>query len=371
MKATIGRALIVLLAIVGAFFVSTPIADAHMGAERFKLEKRVSVPPKGPRGQLELRSLSGEAGVKLLRGEGSDYSGAFEVRNTGPGPLIVNRVFVLDADDDPRSPSGLVAQPEGGTRTAIAPGQSRKYLVTWHSVDARVSELYAQLVVDSDAAKPDAKVVDPPKLIGVVAQRRVGITRHLLVLLVTLPLLAALLALASRFVRSLGDRTLRIAAGAIMFVEASLATWLFAGFDRELGKRDGNDGLQFIERTILDKQNGIELFLGVDGLSVAAVLAATVVGLTAILATDASRGGVRRAIGGTGIVLSGAVLVLVAQTSLLLSSPGQSRSSAPSSSPGIRRRRPAPSSPSWADFRRSPWASPSAGCRSARAVATS
>ncbi len=311
------RALFFVIAVLMAFVASPVVAHAHMGAERFKVEKRVSVPPKGPRGQLEVRSPIGEP-VRLLRGEGGDYTGAFEVRNSGPGPLTINRVYVLDADDDPRSPSGLVAQPEGGTRSSIAPGQSRKYFVTWHSADVRASELYAELVVDSDAAQPDAKVVDAPKLIGVVAQRRLGLARHALSLLVMIPFLVALLAFSSRFVRSLGDRTLRIAAGAIMFIECALATWLFASFDRELGKRDGNDGLQFIERSVLDGRNGLELFLGVDGLSIAALLAATVVGLTAILTTDTRLGGARRAIGGAAIVVSGAVLVLVAQTSLLL-----------------------------------------------------
>ncbi len=305
-----------LFGLVLAFGLFTPVARAHMGAERFKLEKRVSVPPKGPRGQLEVRSLSGGREVRLLRGEGSDYVGEFEIRNTGRGPLTVNRVFVVDAEDDPRSPPGLVAQPEGGVRSAIPEGTSRRWSVTWHAAEARAQELYVLLVIDSDAAQPDAKVVDPPKILGIVAQRRVGLGRHGLLALSLLPMFVALLAFASRFVRALGGRVLRVAAVAVMVLEAAIATWLFAGFDRELGRRDGNDGLSFIDRFVIDRGSGIELSLGVDGLSIGVILAVVVVALACFVAL-ASVDDARDRIGGGALLVGGVVLALSVQTTAI------------------------------------------------------
>jgi NADH:ubiquinone oxidoreductase subunit 4 (subunit M) len=309
--------LVVLLASIAVGAWLAPSALAHMGAERFKIEKRVSTPPKGPRGQLEVHGLGGDGEARLLRGEGNDYVGSFEVRNTGPGPLVVNRVFVLDADDDPRSPPGLVAQPEGGIRSAIPPGQTRRWNVTWHAGEARARQLYAQLVVDSDAAQPDAKVVDPPKLVGVVADRRVGLARHVLSLLVALPLLLAALAGASGFVRALAGRTLSVAVTLVAAAEAALAAWAFFGLDRDFGRRDGNEGLQLVERALLSRPHGIELYLGVDGLSASVLFVVTLVVLFAVVASTSSRDP-RRGLLGAGLLTSGVALTLASQTTVLL-----------------------------------------------------
>ena len=308
---------IALLFLVLTTFALAGVASAHMGAERFKVEKRSSVPPTGPRGQLAVKSLTGGDTVRLLRGEDGDFTGVFEVDNTGPGPLLVNRVFVLDAEDDPRSPPGLSALPETPTRSAIPAGGSRRFRVMWRPGDARAKELFAELVIDTDAAQPGATVVDAPKVIGVVAERRAGVMTHVASILVLLPLLAALLAAISRFVPALDPRRLRVVAAAVLALEAFFGAWMLAGFDRELGKRDGNEGLQFIERAVIDGKSGIELYLGVDGLSVAVAAVIAVVGLVGVLSSDASSPASRRNVGAAGLMVSGAMLVVLAQTSFL------------------------------------------------------
>jgi len=252
--------------------------------------------------------------VHLVLAEGSNYVGAFEVRNTGPGPLTINRVYVAGADDDPRSAPGVSAIGEGNTRAAIPPGGSRRYNVTWRSDQARANRLYATIVIDSDAAQPDATVVDPPKLIGIVANRSLGLARYLMSQLIFVPLLLVVLAGVSRFSRAIDARALRLAAVGVGVFEFGMMVWALAAFDPEFAKRDGNEGLQFAEHFILDRANGIEYFVGLDGWSFALIFIVAALLPLAVATLDPGARGLRRRVAALGLLGTSAVLALGAQT---------------------------------------------------------
>lgn len=314
------RAFAIVLAVVallgGAWFVLSPTsAVAHMGEEKFRIERRAIRPPDGPRGQIRIATGAPGAPVRLLRNEAGVYVGSFEVQNTGPGPLSVSRVYIAGADDDPRSAPGLSAVSDGNSRAPIPPSGSRRYDVKWQSEQSRVLELIATLVVESDAAAPDADAVDPPKLVGVVASRRLGISRWLPTLLVAAPLVLLLAALIGRFASRLFGK---IAAGGVALAYVGAAAWMFLAVNPELGRRDGNEGLQFIQRFAIDRASGVEWFVGVDGWSHALVLLIAVVVLAGVLLVDASSPEWTRVTATIGLVGAGATLAVVSQTTLLL-----------------------------------------------------
>jgi NADH-quinone oxidoreductase subunit M len=306
-----------LLAVVlGAFVLSGPrVAYAHMGEEKFRIERRVVRPPDGPRGQIEIRTGAPFAPVRLLRNDKGEYVGSFEIANTGPGPLTISRVYLAGAEDDPRSAPGLSAVYEGNTRAPLAPGSSRRYDVTWKSDQARVIELYATLVVESDAAQPDADTIDPPKLVGIVATRRLGLARWLPSLLVLFPLALLLAAAIGRFAGS--RRVGKLAAMVVVTANLGAAMWMFFSINPELGRRDGNEGLQFIQRFALDRASGVEWFVGIDGWSHGLVAVVAVVVFAGVMLVDPSHPGWARVTGAIGAVAAGATLALVGQTTIL------------------------------------------------------
>lgn len=298
-----------LLLVVGASLPS--VAFAHMGAERAKLQPRAITPPKGPRGQVEI--VSGKDGVlRLLRSEGSDYVGSFQVKNVGPGPLTISQVYAFDTSDAPRTARGFGVQPSGSERGALAPQQQRTYEVKWRADQSQASELYALLVVESDAAQPDATVVDPPKLVGVVAERKLGLPRYGTTAFV---LSFVLLALASLGLRALRESVSKVLLGAIAIVPVALVVVMGLSFDSDFGARQGNDGLQFIERIVLQREGGLEYFVGLDGLSAPLLIVLALLSLVTVI--TASERDLRErpfAIVRFAALMSAIALALVSQT---------------------------------------------------------
>ncbi|MFO0613570.1 MAG: hypothetical protein U0414_13315 [Polyangiaceae bacterium] len=314
-RAALALAVFVAMAVAALVLGRPSAAYGHIGEEKFRIERRVVRPPDGPRGQIEIRTGAPSTPVRLARNEKGEYVGSFDVANTGPGPLTINRVYLAGAEDDPRSAPGLSAVYDGNTRAPIPPGGSRRYDVTWRSDQARVTELFATLVVESDAAQPDADTIDPPKLVGIVASRRLGLARWLPSLLVALPLALLFAAAIARFTGS--RRAAKIFAMVVGVANAGAALWMFSSINPELGRRDGNEGLQFIQRFALDRASGVEWFVGVDGWSHALVLVVAVIALAGVFVADPSRPGWARVTASTGALASGATLAVVGQTTIL------------------------------------------------------
>jgi NADH-quinone oxidoreductase subunit M len=268
-----------------------------------------AVPPPGPRGRVAVDTPT----LKLLRGEGTRYVAELRVRNVGDGPLRILRVGLPTGGPWPDAPPGLGVQ--ALERDApIPPGGTRTYEVGWRAEAARAEQLHARIQVESDSAAPGATSFDPPAEARIWADRRLGPARYLLSIVLGLPLLLPLLALVASRLPALGERMLRRAATGVAAAHAAAAGWAFARFDRELGRADGNEGLQMIERA---KLGALDYFVALDGISAACLAALALAGFASIAALEpAARGGERR-IAALGVLLSGVSLGLVAQTPAL------------------------------------------------------
>jgi NADH-quinone oxidoreductase subunit M len=117
------------------------------------------------------------------------------------------------------------------------------------------------------------------------------IGEHVLTLLVLLPLGVVLLAGIARLAGRRDDPFVRRASIAVAVVDLLLALWACRHFAPDVGRSDGNDGFQLVERAVWVRTAGAEWYLGVDGTSMPLVLLATVVALVAVLVAELERRG--------------------------------------------------------------------------------
>jgi NADH:ubiquinone oxidoreductase subunit 4 (subunit M) len=245
------------------------------------LVPRLAWAAPGDRGHVEL-SVSGQRGPLQLRWRDGAWSGRFRILNAGPGPLRVLRVAVLDAAADVRSAPGLTVRLADAAPASLAPGEARDVLVSWADL-GRLKRAFAQVVVTTtDEERGEVAM-------GVVASVPLPlgwVGRHALTLLVAWPfalvLVAALFAAAGKG----ASRWLRRAAIAVLGAEWLLAFWVYREFVPGVGRADGNDGYQLVERVVLSAPAGIEWYLGVDSTSVLLVLLAVTVGLVTAASAD-------------------------------------------------------------------------------------
>lgn len=273
------------LVLLVALLSTAGVAWAHMGAERPVITPRKATLPAGPRGKLALVLPEEGRRLRLLRGEETTYVGTFELRNVGPGPLTVTRVYLLDNETAPRNPLGVSVSSEGNIRVSIPPNGSRKYTVSWQAEKSPVSQVFGTLVVETNSASESSTEVDPPAVVAVVADRRVGPIRHLPSILVLLPIVFGLAAFAAG--RKRHDRALPKAIAAVGALATLVASgYLFATFNRNITASDGNDGLQSIQRITLSSAQAIEIAFGADGIGVALPVLFAAMVLACVLAFD-------------------------------------------------------------------------------------
>jgi NADH-quinone oxidoreductase subunit M len=119
------------------------------------------------------------------------------------------------------------------------------------------------------------------------------LTDHALSWLVGLPFAGAVALLLLQLARGSragggggGDASLaRWVALAASGAQLAVAVWVFATFRGDLGRADGNDGFQLVDRVVWIRSLGVEYFVGVDGLNVALVLAAALLGFAGVVAS--------------------------------------------------------------------------------------
>ncbi len=292
-------------------------AHAHIGHGKQKLElgKRAAAPREGPRGRAAISAQSSP--VRLVRAGDGSYVAGFELKNTGDGPLQVYRVAIRGTDDGgPKPPIGLGIQTLPKATTVLGPGESRLYNVVWRPDQTSVTQAYGHVIVETDSAAPGASEFDPPLYLGIVADRRPAPLRHILLIAILLPLLAAAAALAARLRPAGGERALRAAATVIATLAVAASAIPVATFVRSAGVEDGNDGVQMIERAVV---GGVDLFLGVDGLTAPLLPIPAVLLLACVLAASDGRV-VRLCL--FGAPLTSAALLLLSGQSLPLSAVG-------------------------------------------------
>jgi NADH-quinone oxidoreductase subunit M len=238
-------------------------------------------------GRIVLSLPSGGTGPLELAPAQGGWVGTFTVSNLGAEPLVVSRVAVRGDDRDVRSPSRLsVHFVDGPTTSAtLAPGTGKDVVVAWMpDRDPRVRQAFGQVIVTSTDEETGEVAM------GFRAQLPTGlgwIGAHVLTLLVALPLVVVLVAAGMRLTGRpdspvVGNVALGMGAGQLL-----LAAWAYARFTPGVGRSDGNDGYQLIERAVWVRSIGAEWYVAVDGVNIALVLLTAVVSLVGLVAVRA------------------------------------------------------------------------------------
>jgi NADH-quinone oxidoreductase subunit M len=236
-----------------------------------------------PSGRIVLTLPGGKSGPLVLTPGQGGWVGTLSVLNLGSEPLIVSRVAIRGDEDDVRSPSRLSARfVEGAATTAtLPPGGSKDVIVAWMpDRDPRVRQAFGHVVVTSTDEQAGEVAM------GFRAQVPTGLGwlgEHVLGVLVGLPLVIVWVVCAARMAGRRDDVLVRRASIGIAAVEVLLALWAYQHFVPDVGRSDGNDGFQLVERAVWVRSIGAELYLGLDGINVALVLLAAVVALVAAL----------------------------------------------------------------------------------------
>jgi hypothetical protein len=237
-----------------------------------------------PSGRIVLTLPGGKRGPLVLTPGQGGWVGTVSVLNLGAEPLIVSRIAIRGDEDDVRSPSRLSARfVDGAATTAtLAPGGSKDIVVTWMpDRDPRVRQAFGHVVVTSTDEQAGEVAIgfraQIPTSLGWVGE-------HALSLLVGLPLLLVLVVGIARAAGQRDQTLARTTAIGLSVVHLLLAIWAYQHFAPDVGRLDGNDGFQLIERTVWVRSIGAEFYLGVDGISVALVLLTSLVSLVAVVA---------------------------------------------------------------------------------------
>jgi NADH-quinone oxidoreductase subunit M len=238
--------------------------------------------PRGAAGPLELAPSWREPGTP------GAWVGEIAVVNVGSEPLTVSRVAVRGDEDDVRSPPRVTVRFKEGAPTSatLAPGASKSLLVSFAPDNHRVAQAFGHVIVTSTDEQAGEVAM------GFRAQLPTGLGwagEHALSLLVAWPLAVVLFAGGMRAAGRPDHRFVRCAAIAVAVIELLLALWAYRRFAPGLGRADGNDGFQLVERSVWVRSVGAEWYVGVDGTSVVLVLLAAVVGLVALLVAAETR----------------------------------------------------------------------------------
>ncbi|HEX3343833.1 MAG TPA: NADH-quinone oxidoreductase subunit M, partial [Polyangiaceae bacterium] len=234
-------------------------------------------------GRVALSLPGGAAGPLVLTPGQGGWVGQLTIANLGAEPLIVSRVAIRGDEDDVRSPARLGVRFVDGAATSatLPPGASKDVVVSWMpDRDPRVRQAFGHVVVTST----DEEAGEVAMGFRAQVPTELGwIGAHVLSLLVMLPLVVVLAAAAARLARRRDEPLLRHVAVGAAITEVLLALWAWARFVPDVGRADGNDGFQFVEHAVWVRSIGAEWYLGVDGVSIALVVLAAVLGLVSLV----------------------------------------------------------------------------------------
>jgi NADH:ubiquinone oxidoreductase subunit 4 (subunit M) len=226
------------------------------------------------RPDVMLRAAAGDLPLELTRA-GSEFAGELRLENRGATPVEVRVRPRAGSELTPRLPPTVSATfADGKTETRLAPGQAQAITLRWApGRERRPRALYGQIEVELDGGLVVA---------GFHAQASPVFGGRPLSVLLALPLLGlAALGLLAR--RPRPERLWLVVAG-VGAAQIALAITVLAAFVPALNRYDGNDGYQFIERSVLSRELGIEYALGVDGFSLGSIaLAAFAIMAAALL----------------------------------------------------------------------------------------
>ena len=240
-------------------------------------------PASRPGGRIALSFGGGGAGPLVLQPGQGGWTGTMTVTNVGAETLIVSRVAIRGDEDDVRSPARLGVRFVDGPATSatLAPGAAKDLVVSWMpDKDPRVKQAFGHVVVTSTDEESGEVAMgfraQVPTELGWLGE-------HALSTLVLLPLLVLVVAGASRLAGRRDDPFVGHFSIALAATELLLALWVFTRFATDVGRADGNDGFQLVERSVWVRSIGAEWYLGLDGVSIALVPLAAVLWLVALV----------------------------------------------------------------------------------------
>ena len=246
-------------------------------------------PPAHPGGRIVLSLPNGRAGPLVLTPGQGGWVGTLTIVNAGTEPLVISRVALLGDEDDVRLPTRLAARFVEGAATSatLIPGASKDLVVSWMpDKDPRVRQAFGHVVITSTDEQAGEVAMgfraQLPNSLG-------WIGAHALSLLIILPLLVPIVALVSRLTGRHDAPLVRQSSIGVGLIEVALALWTYIRFVPEVGRTDGNDGYQLVERFVWVRSLGAEWYLGVDGISVVIVPLAAVLALVAVLVYESDR----------------------------------------------------------------------------------
>ncbi len=240
-------------------------------------------PASRPGGRIALSLPGGGAGPLVLEPGQGGWVGTMTVTNVGAETLIVSRVAIRGDEDDVRSPARLGVRFVDGPATSatLAPGVAKDLVVSWMpDKDPRVKQAFGHVVVTSTDEEAGEVAM------GFRAQVPTGLGflgEHALSLLVLLPLVVVGVAGAARLAGRRDDPLVGAVSLGVAVVELLLALWVYTRFATDVGRADGNDGFQLVERCVWIRSLGAEWYLGLDGVSVALVPLSAVLWLVALV----------------------------------------------------------------------------------------
>lgn len=280
-------AIVFVLAAALALLVRTRRASWLLGAAMIALcAVSASASAEERQGHLSIRPEFGDVVELEYAPDGETMRGAFVIRNDGAMPVQVNNARLTGSETVRHSPPFATVEIEGtkGESFFLEPGKQRRALIRWKYGSARAREFFGHVFVE-------ASTFSSPSVLPVHAARSrdLGPWGHrALSLIVGLPLLAAALALVLRFLRRDKPRVLAAVTSIVFGAHVAFVLAVVARFDTQFARADGNEGLQFIERSVWIANSGVEWFLGVDGVSLLFVLITSIVAFFAAMASSTS-----------------------------------------------------------------------------------
>ena len=288
-----------------AFALVLLVLAAHPGAARAAGGARSA-------GRIALSLPGGARGPLVLSPGQGGWIGTMTVANLGAEPLVVSRVAIRGDEDDVRTPARVGVRFVDGPATSatLAPGASKDVVVSWMpDKDPRVRQAFGHVVVTSTDEEAGEVAM------GFRAQLPTGlgwVGAHALSLLVALPLLVVLAAAAARAAGRRDTTLLRHVALGVAGLELLLALWVWLRFVPDVGRADGNDGFQLVERAVWVRAIGAEWYLGLDGVSVALVVLVAALGLASLALTRSGQTRSDAYLAAHALLVAGLVASLVA-----------------------------------------------------------
>jgi NADH:ubiquinone oxidoreductase subunit 4 (subunit M) len=233
--------------------------------------------------RIQLRPEFGETIELTYSPDGETMLGAFVIRNEGSSPVEVTGARLRGNESWRHSPPFMTVEIEGakGAPVTIDPGKQKRVVLRWRYGSARAREFFGQVFVDSNATSfPSMLAVhgSRPRDLGPFGDRALSFV-------IAFPLVAALLALILRLLRRNDSRLFGGATALVYAIHLAFVLVIAARFDSQFKRADGNEGLQFIERTVWLGNSGVEWYLGIDGISLIFVIITSIAALVASLAS--------------------------------------------------------------------------------------